>query len=317
MSTLTTTLKEGRCILNPLFLEARFFCLVLAHKEWNPDPHKISKWFVTSFCWIKILFSSFPFTTCGSSDLASQKLQSCQSLSLSICHTPTSHVHWCVQPSDAAVAPSIAGRGMGRGSRCRWSLEDAVNQRHLISWCLNKGNLNYWWTKVQHIRLRPGCFKHLNTVNKIIWTFKLALHFAGCILSLDADRLCTLQTTHTKAVQHTGTHTEGFLADCKVLPFPATHTWKDHYGFYCPKNFTARGSYIIWTAYLGLCVQTTIWYLYSCIFPHHNYHDRCTESPGDMQSMAMTPLWTLELVQGGGGVLEVTKSPGLKKKLSS
>lgn len=73
-------------------------------------------------------------------------------------------------------------------------------------------------------------------------------------------------------------------------------------------------------AYMCLCVQTAICYVYISIFPHHNYHDRSTESPGDMQSttsevcLATTPLWTLELVQGGKGVLEVTKPPRLKKK---
>lgn len=138
---------------------------------------------------------------------------------------------------------------------------------------------------------------------------QLALRFAGCVLSLDADQLRTWWIKHPNAPQHTGIHREGFLGDCKFLPFPASHICK------ITMAFTALNILLPWAdshsvrvAYLGLRVQTAI-------FPHHNYHGSSTEASGDMKSvssevcLAVTPLWTLQLVQGGGGALEVTKPP--------
>lgn len=126
--------------------------------------------------------------------MASWKLESCQSLSH---HADTSHIRWCVQTSDSAVASNVAGRGMQRESRCRWSLGAAVNWRHLISWCLSKANLNYSWTK--------GPSHHAQTSEQVIWTLKLPLHFICCVVSLHADQLCT-QIKPISAL--TGTHTE-------------------------------------------------------------------------------------------------------------
>lgn len=95
ISTLTTILKEGRCVLKPLCLEAGFFCTILAHKELNLDPHKISECFVTSFCWVRILLSSFPFTTCGSSDGTTEISLANPCHILFVMHTPRTYIGEC------------------------------------------------------------------------------------------------------------------------------------------------------------------------------------------------------------------------------
>lgn len=141
---------------------------------------------------------------------------------LFVTHTPQKFAHTNVYV--LAAASSIAGRGTGRETKCRWNLRRCCKLEASDLLLPDKGNFNYWWTKLHHILLRPVCFKHLSTVNKVTWILKLALHFASCVLFLDADQLSTLQIKHTNALQHTGTHTEGFLADCKFLPFPTTHT---------------------------------------------------------------------------------------------
>lgn len=144
---------------------------------------------------------------------------------------------------------------------------------------------------------------------------QLALRFAGCVLSLDADQLRTWWIKHPNAPQHTGIHTEGFLADCKLLPFPASHTCSITMAFTALNILLPwADSHSVWITYLGLCVH---------IFPHSNYYSSSTEASGDMKSvssevcLAVTLLWTFQLVQGGGGALEVTEPPRLEKKQTS
>lgn len=108
---------------------SHFFYTILAH------DHKINKCFVTSSCWVRILFSTF--TTCGSLDGTAGIVL------LPIHHilfvTHTSLIHFGVWTPDSVFASSIAGREVG--SENRWKCYNLEAPGLLVP---NKGSSDCW-----------------------------------------------------------------------------------------------------------------------------------------------------------------------------
>lgn len=114
--------------------------MILAHSEWNPDPHKISECFVTSFFWVRILFSSFPFTAFGSSDGITEITVLPIPVTFYLLRIHLRSLHTPMYMS-RLLHPVLQAEGREGRPNADGALEDAVNWKHLISCCLTKAIL--------------------------------------------------------------------------------------------------------------------------------------------------------------------------------